>query len=129
MAAIAYNSRVLDLFHAAAHAGELPVSGGQAVTVHVDEGGVGARILLTGVTDGATLAAVRYRVFGCPHLVAAAELCCEQFEGGPVKDLENYSVEEIRAELDVPIEKTGRLLLLQDALESLQRRLTQATNA
>lgn len=128
MAADDYNDRVRALFHAAAYAGELPEPSDGAVTVEVDEGGAGARILLTGVTDGATLAAVRYRVFGCPQLIAAAELCCERFEGGPVQDLEHFSVDEIRAELSVPIEKTGKLLLLQDALGSLQRRLMQATN-
>ena len=56
------------------------------------EGGAGARILLTAVTDRDTLSEVRYRVFGCPHLIAAAEAACERFEGQPVETLAGFSV-------------------------------------
>lgn len=127
MSAEAYSERVRALFFEAAHGGDLPAGGGSAagspITVHAEEGGAGARIVLTGITDGDTLKTLRYRVFGCPHLVAAAEQSCERFEGGPVEAIRAFSVPELRAELGIPIEKTGRLLLLQDALNALRRDL------
>ena len=66
---------------------------------------------------------MRFRVFGCPHLVAAAEWICNHYEGRPVTELGNRSVDEIMRTLQVPIEKTGRILLLEDTLSLLAEKL------
>lgn len=119
----AYSERVRAYFERPRHAGDLSAEEGPAVSAEVREGGAGARIRLTAVADKAILSRLRYRVFGCPHLIAAAEAVCERFEGKPVKMLAEFAATELIATLDVPIEKTGRLLLLEDALRSLESRL------
>ena len=112
-----YSDRVRRLFAAPAHAGDLPQV--DAVRAEASEGGAGARILLTAVTDDGRIVGLRFRVFGCPHLIAAAEWLCERIEGEPVKSLANFSVSDVMSALEIPVEKTGRVLLLEDSAQAL----------
>ena len=75
-------------------------------------------MLSVGVEDG-LVREMRFRVWGCPHLIAAAEWLCEQCESGPVSALKDFPLPDIMRQLSVPVEKTGRILLLEDALKSL----------
>ena len=65
------------------------------------------------------VAEMRFRVYGCPHLIAAAEALCNEREGGAVAGLSAFVLEEFMSRLAVPVEKTGRILLLEDALLAL----------
>lgn len=60
--------------------------------------------------------AIRYEVFGCPHTVAAADWLAERLSGRPVSQLTDWDVHELAAILEIPVEKLGKLLVLQDAL-------------
>lgn len=115
-----YSERVRHYFDKPRHAGDLSAEEGRRVSAQASEGGAGARIRLTAVAENDHLAALRFRVFGCPYLIAAAEAVCERFEGTPVQSLAEFSVEELIVTLEVPIEKTGRILLLEEALQSLR---------
>jgi len=119
-----YSDRVRELFAAPAHGG-WPDDWRPEASAHAAEGGGGAEIELTAVTENSALDALRYRVFGCPHLIAACEYVCERIEGRPVESLADLNAVEFVATLDVPVEKTGRMLLLEDALRSLQAVLEQ----
>ena len=74
--------------------------------------------MTAGVEHG-TLAALRFRVWGCPHLIAAAEGICSDLEGGPVDQLGGVSANELMERLSVPVEKTGRMLLVEDVARQL----------
>ena len=74
------------------------------------------------------LASVRFRAFGCPHLVAAAEAFCAAVEGQPVSALRTPRVPALMERLAVPVEKTGRLLLLEDAAQALAFELGEGFN-
>jgi NifU-like protein involved in Fe-S cluster formation len=114
-----YNETVREYFHSAAHAGDLSREYPQVLESVAAESGQGARIALSvGVEDG-LVGEMRFRVWGCPHLIAAAEWLCEQRESGPVSALKDLPLPEIMRQLSVPVEKTGRILLLEDALKSL----------
>lgn len=117
-----YGPLVRELFYSAVHGGDLPDGEGRIVRSQVSEGSAGPQICLSARTDGAVWLAIRYRVFGCPHLVAAAEWSAERFEGGAVESVQAFPVDEILDTLDVPIEKTGRILLLEDAFMALDGR-------
>lgn len=80
------------------------------------------------VLDGAIRAA-RFNVYGCPYTVAAADWVAEWLEGRPCAALEKLEMRERREALGVPMEKLGKLLLIEDAavecwreLESLEER-------
>lgn len=85
----------------------------------VSASGNGAHIVMSAGIHGRTIARMAYRVRGCPHLIAALELVCTTLEGQPVTGLENLDSADITQELSIPAEKTGRILLLEDALAAL----------
>ncbi len=114
-----YNAAVRSAFQDPRHAIAAPAGSGQRFESRASESLSGAQILLMAEVEGGILAAFRFQVFGCPHLIAAAEVCCERFEGGPVNELDNFAVSVLMETLGVPVEKTGRILLLEDAVRSL----------
>ena len=66
------------------------------------------------VLDGAIRAA-RFNVYGCPYTVAAADWAAEWLEGRPGAALAKLEMRERRRALGVPLEKLGKLLLIEDA--------------
>jgi len=115
-----YNETVREYFQHTAHAGDLRGDHAQVLDAAVAESARGARItLLAGIEDG-IIREMRYRVWGCPHLIAATEWLCERRESEPVASLGDFPLQEIMRQLSVPVEKTGRILLLEDALNSLK---------
>ncbi len=66
------------------------------------------------VLEGAVRAA-RFNVYGCPYTVAAADWAAEWLEGRPCQALRELGLRERREALGVPVEKLGKLLLIEDA--------------
>lgn len=116
-AAGAYNETVRRHFANPLHAGELPSEYARARTVEVSGGD--ARIVLSAGLSGGTLGALRYRVYGCPHLIAALEATCGRLEGRDAAELDAFSTAGLAELLDLPVEKAGRILLLEDAVRAL----------
>ncbi len=117
-----YSARVRELFDSPAHAGCLEGSLGVAL----DEQGV--RIFLTAETGGGQVQALRFQAWGCPHFIAAAEEFCASFEGRPDSDLLEFSAADLMQSLSVPVEKSGRILVLEDAVRSLGSIVRDASN-
>jgi len=66
--------------------------------------------------DGAPrIAEARFLAFGCPHTIAVAAWVAEQAAGRPPSADLPRPLEEIRRQFDVPVEKLGRLLVVEDA--------------
>lgn len=126
MEAGAYNEEVRRLFAHPAHAGDLPAGNARTATSESSESAAGCRVRLTAAEEAGRLTVVRFRAFGCPHLVAAAESFCAGVEGRPVAALREPAVPALMERLAVPVEKTGRLLLLEDAAEALANQLLGA---
>ncbi|MFQ5982008.1 MAG: iron-sulfur cluster assembly scaffold protein [Woeseiaceae bacterium] len=104
------------------HAGSLQDQYDNAVIGEASESD--ARVILSAVVDGETIRTLRYRVFGCPHLIAAAEAFCDAAEGQPVSALCDFDVRGLMDKLDIPVEKTGRVFILEDAAKALHIRVT-----
>ena len=62
---------------------------------------------------------MRFLAWGCPHVIAAAESVCAGYEGRAVTDLETFDVAELMQSLSVPVEKSGRIIVIEDAVRSL----------
>jgi NifU-like protein involved in Fe-S cluster formation len=121
MSADPYSTRVRELFATTPHAGDLD----GAETVSVTDQDVRIR-LSAGVEDG-RVTAMRFRAWGCPHLIAAAEAACAGLEGRRVAGLPEWTAADLMQDLPVPVEKTGRILVLEDAVRSLGQRLCDGT--
>ena len=115
-----YNELVRSLFENPLHAKNIPEKLGKPYKVVAQESKNGSKIVLTAVIKEENILALRFRVFGCPFLIAAAEFCCNQCEGKHNKEVENIDILHLIQILEVPTEKIGVILLLQDALESLK---------
>ena len=62
-----------------------------------------------------TLEAVRFLAYACPHVIAVADWLAQQAVGGPARAALPQSVHVLRERFEVPIEKLGRLLIVEDA--------------
>jgi NifU-like protein involved in Fe-S cluster formation len=62
-----------------------------------------------------TLQAARFLAFACPHTIAVSAWLAEQSAGRTVMRTLPESVQELRARFDVPVDKMGRLLIIEDA--------------
>ena len=118
-----YNAETRALFANPAHAGDLQGGHARSALAEASESSAGARIQLAiGLVDG-QIQKCRFRVFGCPHLIAASEWLCRTIEGGPVAGLADFRAADCIEPLGIPVEKTGRILLLEDAIRLLLEQL------
>ena len=107
-----YSERVRELFAEPAHAGTL-----DGPRVRIDDQGV--VIEFSAAVAAGHLEKLAFRAYGCPHTIAAAEAFCADFEGREVEALETFSAADLMQNLPVPHQKTGRILVLEDAVRSL----------
>ena len=119
VAADPYNPEVRRRFENPVNAGEPASEYDHVLKARAREPGHGADLVLfAGVNDG-KIAALRFRAKGCPHLIAAADFFCSRFEGLEPSRLDGVRSADLFESLDVPVNKTGRLLLIEDAAKQL----------
>ena len=118
-----YSPTVRAYFASATHAGDLD----GATSVELAEQGV--RIQLSATHGSGQIQALKFRAWGCPHVIAACESFCGDFEGQPVAALSGFQAADIMSKLSVPVEKTGRILVLEDAVRSLGRSICDGSVA
>ena len=115
-----YSERVRKLFFRPAHAGCYE----GAISVQVEDQGV--RLQLCANMQGGRIEKLRFRAWGCPHTIAAAEAFCTGHEGSPASALLEFKASGLMQSLPVPAEKAGRILVLEDAVHSLGKLLRDA---
>lgn len=76
----------------------------------------GARVRFEARIEAGRVVGIAFQAYGCPHVIAACSLVTQRLTGRPATDLERFDIEELARALGVPVEKTGRMLLVQDAL-------------
>jgi NifU-like protein involved in Fe-S cluster formation len=62
-----------------------------------------------------TVSAVRFLAFGCPHVIAVADRISQQAVGKVATAALPEDLESLRELFAVPVEKLGRLLIVEDA--------------
>ncbi len=112
-----YSDLVVEHFDRPRNAGELPPGPGIRRT-HSGNRAAGAEVSLSVRIAGSEVAEVRFQAFGCPHFLAAASLATERLPGLPVAALAVWTARELGRDLRVPVEKRGRLLILEDAVRA-----------
>ena len=122
-----YNEEVRERFAKPMHAGD--VEGYYAVRLRAEACAAadGARIGLEAGIDGGVIEAMRFRAWGCPHLIAVADALCAEAEGRPVADYFGWTAARLAARMEVPRTKAGRLFLVEDALASIVAQLESKT--
>lgn len=111
-----YNELTRRHFGSAAHAGVLAGPG-------VRRGAAGYRAQGTwvqfdvrvGSGHPVEIDAVRFLAFACPHVIAVSDWIAQWAVGRPAAPALPESVQTLRERFEVPIEKLGRLLIVEDA--------------
>lgn len=114
-----YNPVVLAAFANPVHAGDLAGRYRRIRRSAVSASETGPRLELSAGIDDGKIAEIRFRAWGCPYLIAAAEWACERLEGRSIEALETISANDLAAALSVPVAKTGVVLLVEDAIAAL----------
>jgi NifU-like protein involved in Fe-S cluster formation len=110
---VSYNEATRRYFETAERAGVLAGAG-------VYRGAAGSRSLGTWVQfdvqiRGGAIEQARFLAFACPHTIAAADFVAEQAAGPILRTALPVSVQELSDRFAVPVEKRGRLLIIEDA--------------
>ena len=113
-----YSRIVADYFARPINAGTLSgdaegvVSGGAGDRAH------GAEVVFHLRVKDREIAEISFQAFGCPHTIAACSLATERLTGQPVDALVELTASSLASALTAPVEKMGRMLLLEDALRN-----------
>lgn len=68
---------------------------------------------------GDRIEAVRFEAYGCPHCIAAGSWLSERLVGLGRAELQAWNWRDADRVLQFPLQKRGRLLILEDAVHAL----------
>ena len=111
-----YEEAVERHFAAPSHVG--PLAGGRVSRGEAGSRAKGTWIVIEACIDGGRVDRVAFQAFGCPHTIAACSRATELLAGGAAGCLARFDPSVLAAELSIPPEKLGSLLILQDALRN-----------
>ncbi|MFW2404733.1 MAG: iron-sulfur cluster assembly scaffold protein [Gammaproteobacteria bacterium] len=111
-----YSPAVARHFSRPVNVGPLGGSGDNMFTGTAGRRDIGAHVRFEAEIEAGRILRVAFQAYGCPHTIAACSLATQGLEGAPAEALVGVDVDALRSALDVPVEKTGRLLIVQDAL-------------
>lgn len=100
-------------FESAAHAGELRGPG--VFRGAAGDRNQGAWVQFDLQVRRRAIEQARFLAFACPHTIAVAAWLAEAATAKPVEARLPQSVQELRDRFEVPTEKMGRLLIIEDA--------------
>jgi NifU-like protein involved in Fe-S cluster formation len=116
-----YNSLVRELFSGAEPASCAEQHRGQWLVGESGSVALGTWVRLKVEIQGARVMNTRFRVYGCPHTVAATAWVARQIRGRPTKELLPEGIARLCEPLEVPAEKLGRLLVIEDVVRVCER--------
>jgi NifU-like protein involved in Fe-S cluster formation len=110
---VKYNEATLHYFRTAETAGVLTGPGTWRGAAGTRERGTWVQFDVR-ISEG-IIRDVRFLAFGCPHTLAVSAWVAEQAVGRDARAVLPESVEDLNERFAVPVEKLGRLLIIEDA--------------
>jgi NifU-like protein involved in Fe-S cluster formation len=111
-----YSAEVRQRFSAPTRVGEVPADSVEWVEGSAADPSLAVWIRFQVQLESGTIRQARFRAFGCPHTVAAADRVATEIEGRPVDYLQSIDWPLLARQLALPREKFGKLLRIEDAL-------------
>jgi NifU-like protein involved in Fe-S cluster formation len=124
-----YSSEVAQRFRSAQRAGALALETRSIVSGEAEDRSLNVWVRFFVRAKGGRLQKVRYEVFGCPHTIAAAAGAAEWLEGRDAGALDEWDARDAARALEVPKEKLGKLLRIEDALRACGRELKKTESS
>lgn len=118
-----YSSEVRRRFSAPARAGDAPQDAGEVVEGAAEDRSLSVWVRFQVQLQGARIEHVRYRAFGCPHTLAAADRIAADLEGESMDALKRIDLQALARQVGLPREKHGKLLRIEDALAACHAKL------
>jgi NifU-like protein involved in Fe-S cluster formation len=118
-----YSSEVRRRFLAPARAGDIARDAGDVVEGTAEDRSLNVWFRFQVQLQDRAIARVRFRAYGCPHALAAADEAAEMLEGRPASALTGLDLDAIAERIALPREKFGKLLRIEDALAECKARL------
>ena len=75
------------------------------------------------VADEKSIKKIRYRVIGCPYLMASLEWLCENLEKQFIDDVQKIALIDLMEILKIPSDRRSIILLLEDAVNDIRLQL------
>ena len=79
------------------------------------------------IADEKSIRKIRYRVIGCPYLMASLEWLCENIEKKFIDDIEKIALIGLMEILQIPSDRRSIILLLEDAVNNIRLQLLKKT--
>jgi len=117
-----YGPAVRRLFQELPGAGRLAGSGGDLIEGEARDAHQDVAVRFQLQVRGTTVKDARFQARGCPHTLAACAWLTSQLPGRTREALIPGTPEEWARALEVPVEKLGRLLVVEDALRAAAER-------
>jgi NifU-like protein involved in Fe-S cluster formation len=113
-----YSPTVIDHFQQPRNGGRLEAGEG---VIKGTAGSIaqGTMFVLSARIAGDRIESVRFEAYGCPHCIAAGSWLSERLVGLNREQLRTWRWREADQALHFPLEKRGRLLILEDAVRAL----------
>jgi hypothetical protein len=73
--------------------------------------------------NGGSILGVRFLAFGCPHVIAVSQWVAQHAIGLAAASRLPESVPALRARFEIPVEKLGRILVVEDAWVAALRKV------
>jgi NifU-like protein involved in Fe-S cluster formation len=101
--------------------GGLQADGAGVVTTEAEDRSLNVWVRFQVQLQCDSIRSVRFEAYGCPHFLAGADWMAEHLEGASRVALREPLARAACKALGVPIEKLGKLLVLEDALLACAR--------
>ena len=116
-----YSSEVRRRFSAPVRAGDILPDAGPVFEGTAEDRSLNVWVRFQVRLEGEVIGQVRFRAYGCPHTLAAAEFVAGQLEGQSIGALSRIEPQVVARELDLPRDKLGKLLRIEDALSECHK--------
>lgn len=121
-----YSPNVLQRFQNPVHAGR--IDGADVATGRAGRRRSGSEVVFYLRLAGDCITEVRFEAYGCPHTIAVADYLAEYITGMGVAGLERIDPHAIASKLELPDEKIGQVLIVEDALRAALDKHRQTTH-
>jgi len=111
-----YSSQVIELFDEA-YGALMSEDVAAAAVGTAGERAQGCRIRFYLVAENGLIKRLRYQAYACPSIIAACSRVVKDLEGGELSAIGTLEPADLMALLEIPTEKAGKMLILQDALQ------------
>jgi NifU-like protein involved in Fe-S cluster formation len=115
-----YSTEVRQRFTAPARVGDIPNGDADICEGSAEDRSLAVWVRFQVQVQAGTVRQARYRAFGCPHTLAAADRVAVLLEGRSLEDLKAIDWPALARDIGMPREKFGKLLRIEDALVACQ---------